>query len=115
MVAYAPVWAWVLAALPVLATLVHHGKPVGKPLVKPAVVAPTYQAPTHPIIEQALGSIGIAQVNAALRNGGHIQWVTDVFRDGPGWACEFDAPFGCTAEMILARRDQLASGLRRPL
>ena len=41
--------------------------------------------------------------------------MTDVHRDGEGWGRDLDLPHGVTAEMILARREQLASGLRRPL
>ncbi len=111
----APLYAGVLLAAVTVPVLARLGRPDDHPIVKQAVVPPVYEAPTPAIIERALGSIGIAQINAALKDGGHISWVTDVFRDGPGWACEFDAPWGCTAEMILAKRDQLASGLRRPL
>jgi S-DNA-T family DNA segregation ATPase FtsK/SpoIIIE len=115
MVAFAPLWAWVAVALPVLATLVHHGKPIGQPIVKAAVVAPVYQPPTPEIITRALGSLNIAQINAALKDGRGLQFVSDVQRDGPGWGCQLDLPFGVTPSMILSRRDQLASGLRRPL
>ncbi len=59
--------------------------------------------------------MGIAGINEALRNGEPIRFVTDLHRDGPGWGCDLDLPHGVTAGMILARREQLASGLRRPL
>ncbi len=35
--------------------------------------------------------------------------------DGPGWRAELDLPYGVTAGMVIDRRPQLASGLRRPL
>lgn len=35
--------------------------------------------------------------------------------DGPGWIAAVDLPFGVTAAMVIDRREQLASGLRRPL
>jgi DNA segregation ATPase FtsK/SpoIIIE, S-DNA-T family len=59
--------------------------------------------------------MGIAGINEALRNGEPIRFVTDVHRDGPGWTADLDLPHGVTAGMVLARREQLASGLRRPL
>ena len=59
--------------------------------------------------------MGLAGINEALRNGEPIRFVTDVHRDGPGWGCDLDLPHGVTAGMVLARREQLASGLRRPL
>jgi S-DNA-T family DNA segregation ATPase FtsK/SpoIIIE len=38
-----------------------------------------------------------------------------VREDGPGWRAEVDLPFGVTATAAIERREQLASGLRRPL
>jgi len=38
-----------------------------------------------------------------------------VREDGPGWRAEVDLPFGVTATAVIERREQLASGLRRPL
>ena len=38
-----------------------------------------------------------------------------VREDGPGWRAEVDLPYGVTAAMVTERREQLASGLRRPL
>ena len=35
--------------------------------------------------------------------------------DGPGWRAEVDLPYGVTAAMVIDRRAQFASGLRRPL
>jgi S-DNA-T family DNA segregation ATPase FtsK/SpoIIIE len=50
-----------------------------------------------------------------LKDGRDLAFVTDVHRDGEGWGCDLDLPYGVTARMILQRREQLASGLRRPL
>ena len=38
-----------------------------------------------------------------------------VREDGPGWRAEVDLPYGVTATQVIERREQLASGLRRPL
>ena len=38
-----------------------------------------------------------------------------VREDGPGWRAEVDLPYGVTAAQVIDRREQLASGLRRPL
>ena len=93
--AFAQPWVWVAVALPVVTTLVYHGRyhgrPVGKPIGKAAVVAPVYQPPTPEIITRALGSLNIAHINAALKDGGHLTFVTDVHRDGPGWGVQYDA------------------------
>ncbi len=51
-----------------------------------------------------------------MKEGGPgITFVSDVMRDGPGWACHLDLPHGVSVSDILARREALASGLRRPL
>jgi S-DNA-T family DNA segregation ATPase FtsK/SpoIIIE len=115
MVVWAPWWGWALLAAAVFSALVWAGRPAGKPMIASAVVAPKYAPPTPEIITRALGSLGISQVNQAIKDGAGITFVSDVHRDGPGWCVQLDLPHGVTAEMILAKRSQLASGLRRPL
>ncbi len=110
-----PWWAWALAGLVLVLVLARHGRPEGKPVIRSAVVAPQYQVPTPEIITRALGALGIAGINDALRTGAGIGYVTDVHRDHEGWGTELDLPHGVTAQMILQRRSQLSAGLRRPL
>ncbi len=113
---WAPWWGWALLAAVIVPALARAGKPHGQPLIGAAVVAPAYQPPTPEVITRALGSLNIAQINQALKDDGPgIAFVSDVHRDGPGWGTQLDLPYGVTATMILARRAQLASGLRRPL
>ena len=52
---------------------------------------------------------------AWLRDGRPLVFPSPVREDGPGWRAEVDLPFGVTAAMVTERREQLASGLRRPL
>ena len=111
----APWWVLVIAGLAAAGVLARYGRPEGKPIVKAAVVAPAYETPTPAIITRALGALGVAGINEAIRSGEGIRFITDVHRDGPGWGVDLDLPHGVTAGMIVARRDQLASGLRRPL
>jgi S-DNA-T family DNA segregation ATPase FtsK/SpoIIIE len=89
-------------------------------IVGTAIVPPNYSPPTHEIISRALGALNIQQINAALKpdkegKSQGIRFVSDVMRDGPGWTCHLDLPHGVSASDILARREALASGLRRPL
>ena len=69
------------------------------------------------MIVRALGSLGIAGINQAIRNGEFtgMNLPSPVREDGPGWRFEVDLPYGVTATMVIERREQLASGLRRPL
>jgi S-DNA-T family DNA segregation ATPase FtsK/SpoIIIE len=96
-------------------TLIWHGRPEGKPIIEPAILPPAYSVPTPEIITRALGSLNIPAVNKVIENGSGIAWVSDVHRDGDGWGVEFDLPYGVTAGMIIAKRKELSSGLRRPL
>lgn len=100
------------AAYPVL---VWHGRPYGKPIIEPAILPPAYTVPTPVIIRRAFGALGIDKISAQLKDGGDLEWVSDVHRDGDGWGVELDLPYGVTASDIIRRRPQLSSGLRRPL
>ena len=113
MVQWSPWWGWALAGLTLTAYLARAGKPHGRPLIGAATVAPQYQPPTPEVITRALGSLNLAGINQALKDDGTINFVSDVHRDGPGWGAQLDLPYGVTATQILARREQLASGLRR--
>jgi S-DNA-T family DNA segregation ATPase FtsK/SpoIIIE len=115
MVRWLPWWGWALLALAVVIPLARAGKPHGKPMIGAATVAPQYQPPAPEVITRALGSLNLAGINQALKDDGKINFVSDVHRDGPGWGAQLDLPYGVTATQILARREQLASGLRRPL
>jgi S-DNA-T family DNA segregation ATPase FtsK/SpoIIIE len=95
--------------------LVWHGRPYGKPIIGPAILPPAYSVPTPEIITRALGALNIAAISKVIDSGTGIAWVSDVHRDGDGWGVEFDLPYGVTAKMIIQRREQLSSGLRRPL
>jgi S-DNA-T family DNA segregation ATPase FtsK/SpoIIIE len=117
---YAPVWALAALAGGLVLFFARAGRPAGHRIVGTAIVPPDYSPPTHEIITRALGSLGIAQINAVLKpdKDGRVQgirFVSDVMRDGPGWTCHLDLPHGVSASDILARRESLASGLRRPL
>ena len=73
------------------------------------------QPPTQDVIIRALGSMGIGEVNKAIAAGTFPPLPSPVREDGPGWRAEVDLPYGVTATQVIERREQLASGLRRPL
>jgi len=117
---YGPVWSWIAAGTAAALLLARAGRPEGHRIISQAIVPPDYSPPTHEIITRALGSLNIAQINAALKpdkdgRAQGIRFITDVMNDGPGWTCHLDLPHGVSASDILARREALASGLRRPL
>jgi S-DNA-T family DNA segregation ATPase FtsK/SpoIIIE len=108
-------WAWVLVALVGVPLLARAGRPSHRPIVQPAVLPAAVQAPDQDVITRALGSLGIAGIDRWLRDGRPLNFPSPVREDGPGWRAEVDLPYGVTAAMVTERREQLASGLRRPL
>jgi DNA segregation ATPase FtsK/SpoIIIE, S-DNA-T family len=118
---FGPWWSWYAAAAVALPLLARAGRPEDRRIINPAIIPPDYSPPTHEIISRALGSLGIPEISKALKPDSKtgvatgIRYVSEVMRDGPGWGCHLDLPHGVTATDILARREELASGLRRPL
>ena len=114
MIRWLPWWGWLAAVVAAVTVLVRHGAPDGQPIIRAAIVPTAYQPPTPEVITRALGSLGIAAINAVIKDGPGIGFVSDVHRDGDGWGAELDLPHGVTASDIIKRREALASGLRRP-
>jgi DNA segregation ATPase FtsK/SpoIIIE, S-DNA-T family len=110
-----PPWAWVAVAAAAVPLLARAGRPAGKPIVAAATLPATVQAPSQDVITRALGSLGIAGIDRWLRDGRQLVFPSPVREDGPGWRAEADLPYGVTAAMVIDRREQLTSGLRRPL
>ena len=114
MIRFLPWWGWLAVAAIGLRMLARHGAPEGQPIIRAAIIPTAYQPPTPEVITRALGSIGISAINAVIKDGPGLAFVSDVHRDGDGWGVELDLPHGVTASDIIKRREALASGLRRP-
>ena len=115
MAAFAPWWGWALAAVALFAAFTAAGRPQGKTITSRAELPSDVQPPTPDVIVRALGSLGIAEINKSIREGTPVNFPSPVREDGPGWRFEVDLPYGVTATQVIERREQLASGLRRPL
>ncbi len=115
MVAFAPLWAWVPTGLVLFVLFALAGRPQGKTITTAAEIPAAVQPPTQDVIIRALGSLGIAQVNQAIKDAAFPPLPAPVREDGPGWRAEIDLPYGVTATQIIERREAFASGLRRPL
>jgi S-DNA-T family DNA segregation ATPase FtsK/SpoIIIE len=103
-----------LIAVPFLAAA---GRPDGKPIVESAVIPTAFAQLTFAGVIQALSVLGIAEMNKALRDDpdGAIVPLGPVVRDGNGWLAIAELPPGVTAGQVSEKRENLASGLRRPL
>ncbi len=92
------------------------GTPADKPVLGRAVTPDKVPVLTSDLVIGALGALGIAEMNKALRPGGSgVHFPQPITRDGPGWRAAVDLPPGVTAADILDRRPALASALRRQL
>ena len=108
---------WIPAGLILVPFLAAAGRPDEKPIVQSAVVSTSYEMLTLAGVIRALGVLGIAEMNKALRDDpdGAVVPMGPVMRDGNGWLALAELPPGVTAGQVSERRENLASGLRRPL
>ncbi|HZR53619.1 MAG TPA: cell division protein FtsK [Streptosporangiaceae bacterium] len=108
---------WIPVGLVLVPLLAWIGRPADKPIVTSAVVPVAVERVTVALIVRALGVLGIAEMNKALREEPDKAIVTidGPMRDGPGWLWRGDLPPGVTAGAVSEKREELASGLRRPL
>jgi DNA segregation ATPase FtsK/SpoIIIE, S-DNA-T family len=113
--AAAPWEAQAAAAAIAFSVLVHQGRPKDGSFLPNAILPAAYQPPSHELIQEALTSIGISAIGAHVTKKGKLDWISDVHRDGDGWAVELDLPKGVTAQHIIKKRAELSSSLRRPL
>ncbi|MFF4592428.1 FtsK/SpoIIIE domain-containing protein [Amycolatopsis sp. NPDC001319] len=110
-------WGWYLAAGTATAALLGTaGGRADKPIVSRAVIAARVPKLTSDVVLNALGSLGIAKIDQTIAGKGEkIHFPAPIVRDGDGWRAEVELPYGVTVDMVMERRDKLASGLRRPL
>lgn len=108
---------WVLIGIGValFGTAAAVVRPEGVKIVTPAKVPAAYEKLTLDVITRALGSLSLAGIDRWLREGRAIEFTGPVREDGPGYRAELNLPYGVTATQVIDRREQLASGLRRPL
>ncbi|MEV4864264.1 FtsK/SpoIIIE domain-containing protein [Streptomyces ossamyceticus] len=111
------VWEPLLYSLPVMA--VASAWAVGRQ----RQTAPTWALPGDPeqrdvvpdegAILRALGNLGIAPLNRAIKEGWQPRWVQPTTRSGNGWHTQLQLPMGVTVEMIAGKKSVLAHNLLR--
>lgn len=108
---------WVPVALAAVPLLAWIGRPDDKPIMTSAVIPAAVTPISAELIVRALGVLGIAEMNKALREEPRsaVATIDGPMRDGPGWLWRGDLPPGVTAGAVSEKREELASGLRRPL
>ncbi|MEU2288057.1 zonular occludens toxin domain-containing protein [Streptomyces sp. NPDC013178] len=69
--------------------------------------------PDEGAILRALGGLGIAPLNKAIKEGWQPRWVQPTTRSGNGWHTQLQLPIGVTVEMVNAKKKVLAHNLLR--
>ncbi|MBZ9638017.1 zonular occludens toxin domain-containing protein [Streptomyces sp. PSKA30] len=69
--------------------------------------------PDENAIMRALGNLGIAPLNKAIKDGWQPRWVQPTTRSGNGWHTQLQLPLGVTVEMIAGKKNVLAHNLMR--
>lgn len=111
------VWDPLLYALPWLAIAAawavgrhQHAAPAW---ALPADAEDRDVVPDEGAILRALGNLGIAPLNRAIKDGWQPRWVSPTTRSGNGWHTQLQLPMGVTVEMIAGRKNVLAHNLLR--
>jgi S-DNA-T family DNA segregation ATPase FtsK/SpoIIIE len=69
--------------------------------------------PDEGAILKALGNLGIAPLNKAIKDGWQPRWVQPTTRSGNGWHTQLQLPMGVPVEMIIGKKGVLAHNLLR--
>ncbi|QFZ73991.1 cell division protein FtsK [Streptomyces fagopyri] len=69
--------------------------------------------PDEGAILRALGNLGIAPLNKAIKDGWQPRWEQPTTRSGNGWHTQLQLPMGVTVEMINQKKKVLAHNLLR--
>lgn len=69
--------------------------------------------PDEGAILRALGNLGIAPLNKAIKDGWQPRWVQPTTRSGNGWHTQLQLPLGVTVEMVNGKKNVLAHNLLR--
>ncbi|ANJ07159.1 FtsK/SpoIIIE domain-containing protein [Streptomyces parvulus] len=111
------VWEPLLTALPFLAVAgawsVGRGQRTAPVWALPEDGDERDVVPDENAILRALGKLGIAPLNAALKEGWKPRWVQPSTRSGNGWHAQLQLPEGVPVEMIADKKRILAHNLMR--
>jgi hypothetical protein len=102
-------WVLLLAAVPLVAVLAHHGRPVDKPIIGRAVITPRFRVLNADVVLRAYYAAGLGHREKAdqqVEFGGR-----PMRRDGEGSGVDVDLPYGKGLKDAIAARDAIASGL----
>jgi DNA segregation ATPase FtsK/SpoIIIE, S-DNA-T family len=108
-----PWWTTILITAISTVTFGYIGRPLDKdkPLIRPASSPYTDTPLTNDVVLEALCSLGIAKMNTA----DDIELLYGVKPTRAGYNIDLTLPRGVTATSVMAKREQLSSGLQRSI
>lgn len=111
------IWETLLYSLPLLAlagvwTVGRH-RQTAPSWALPAGGDERDVVPDEGAILRALGGLGIAPLNKAIKDGWQPRWEQPTTRSGNGWHTQLQLPIGVTVEMICGKKNVLAHNLLR--
>ncbi|MFJ8349746.1 zonular occludens toxin domain-containing protein [Streptomyces sp. NPDC094153] len=111
------IWGPVMYSLPVLAIAaawaVGRRQQAAPAWALPADAEDRDVVPDEGAILRALGNLGIAPLNKAIKDGWQPRWAQPTTRSGNGWHTQLQLPMGVTVEMIVGKKKVLAHNLLR--
>ncbi|MDX2704073.1 FtsK/SpoIIIE domain-containing protein [Streptomyces sp. PA03-6a] len=111
------VWEPLLYALPVIGVgavwSVGRNRQTAPTWALPVDQGEQGVVPDEGAIYRALGNLGIAPLNKAIKEGWQVRWVQPTTRLGNGYHTQLQLPMGVTVEMILGKKAVLAHNLLR--
>lgn len=111
------IWDPFLYSLPILTLAgvwaVGRNRKTAPSWALPADTAEQGVVPDENAILRALGNLGIAALNKAIKDGWQPRWVAPTTRLGNGYHTQLQLPMGVTVEMINAKKKVLAHNLLR--
>ncbi|MEW2253714.1 zonular occludens toxin domain-containing protein [Streptomyces sp. NPDC047869] len=111
------IWGPLLYALPWLALVsvwaVGRHQRTAPVWALPADAQDQGVVPDESAIIRALGNLGIAPLNKAIKEGWQPRWVQPSTRSGNGWHTKLQLPLGVTVEMVNVKKNVLAHNLLR--
>jgi S-DNA-T family DNA segregation ATPase FtsK/SpoIIIE len=104
----APWWARGITVAVVVPLLAHVGRPTGRPIVSPAVVAPRFRKLTADIVLRAYYAAGLGRPD---KDEQRVTFGSPMARDGNGSRVTVDLPYGRGLDDAVRARGAIASGL----
>jgi S-DNA-T family DNA segregation ATPase FtsK/SpoIIIE len=110
--ATAPDWAQAGLLVLVVAALGVVGTTADRRVLDPATVSPL--APPRLSADSVTRALRALGVSGMTGKDAELSFPAPITRDGPAWRADVDLTHGVTPAMVMEKRAELASGLRRP-